>query len=147
MTGEQCFVPCCFGNDKEKASSLPTYSFINFASVHRKTILKFITYSCRHTIDIYSLYVDVCSTVCLISKKIISFTHLLSTPPSKLAFKHSGGDSLLCTSATVTLYLLVDDSNDNRPGTEQNTSFGAQEPEPPRPSRPFIAEKKRNFRW
>lgn len=72
----------------------------------------------------------------------IDFTHLLSTPPSRLAFKHSGGDNLLCTSATVTLYLLVDDNSDNRPGTEQNTSFGAHEPEPPRPSRPFIAENK-----
>lgn len=73
---------------------------------------------------------------------IIKSTYLLSTPPNNDALRHSGGDSLLCTSATVTLYLLVDDRSDSRPGTEQKTSLGAQEPLPPRPSRPFIAEEK-----
>ena len=29
-------------------------------------------------------------------------SHLLRTPPSREAFKHSGGESRLCTSATVT---------------------------------------------
>lgn len=77
--------------------------------------------------------------------KSVTSTNLLKTPPNKDAFKHSGGESLLWTSATVTLYLLVDDSRDRRPGTEQNTSFGAQVPVPPKPSRPFIAERKGNI--
>ncbi len=51
-------------------------------------------------------------------------SYLLRTPPSSEAFKHSGGDSLLCTSATVTLYFEVELKSDNRPGTEQNTSEG-----------------------
>ena len=51
-------------------------------------------------------------------------TYLLKTPPNSDAFKHSGGESLLWTSATVTLYLEVELSNDNRPGTEQKTSPG-----------------------
>jgi len=54
--------------------------------------------------------------------------YLRNTPPRRLAFRHSGGDSRLCTSATVTLYLLVLLSNDNRPGTEQNTSDGCAFP-------------------
>ena len=52
-------------------------------------------------------------------------TYLRSTPPSSDALRHSGGLSRLCTSATVTLYLLVLESSDNRPGTEQNISPGA----------------------
>lgn len=58
----------------------------------------------------------------------IIISYLRKTPPRRLAFKHSGGDSRLCTSATVTLYLLVLLSNDNRPGTEQNTSEGCAFP-------------------
>ena len=50
--------------------------------------------------------------------------YLLKTPPKSEAFKHSGGESLLCTSATVTLYFEVELSNESRPGTEQNTSEG-----------------------
>lgn len=50
--------------------------------------------------------------------------HLLSTPPRSEAFRHSGGDSRLCTSATVTLYLDVELSRDSLPGTEQKTSLG-----------------------
>lgn len=57
-----------------------------------------------------------------------AISYLRRTPPRRLAFKHSGGDSRLCTSATVTLYLLVLLSNDNRPGTEQNTSEGCAFP-------------------
>ena len=51
-------------------------------------------------------------------------THLRNTPPRRDAFKHSGGDSLLCTSATVTLYFDVELSKDNLPGTEQKMSTG-----------------------
>lgn len=58
-----------------------------------------------------------------------SASYLRNTPPRRLAFRHSGGDSRLCTSATVTLYLLVLLSNDNRPGTEQNTSDGCAFPD------------------
>ena len=58
----------------------------------------------------------------------MAVSYLRKTPPRRLAFKHSGGDSRLCTSATVTLYLLVLLSNDNRPGTEQNTSEGCAFP-------------------
>ena len=47
--------------------------------------------------------------------------------------RHSGGDSLLWTSATVTLYLEVELRRDSLPGTEQNTSAGVA-PIPPRPS-------------
>lgn len=50
--------------------------------------------------------------------------YLRKTPPNKDAFKHSGGDSLRCTSATVTLYFDVLDNKLRRPGTEQNTSLG-----------------------
>lgn len=58
------------------------------------------------------------------NRLIIYKSYLRKTPPSKLALRHSGPDSRLCTSATVTLYLLVLLNNDNRPGTEQNTSEG-----------------------
>lgn len=51
--------------------------------------------------------------------------YLLRTPPSSDALRHSGGLSLLCTSATVTLYLLVLDSRDSLPGTVQKMSSGA----------------------
>jgi len=54
----------------------------------------------------------------------VNWTYLLRTPPSNDAFKHSGGDNLLWTSATVTLYLDVELSNDKRPGTEQKISAG-----------------------
>lgn len=50
--------------------------------------------------------------------------YLRSTPPSREALRHSGGESRLCTSATVTLYFDVELSRDSRPGTEQNTSLG-----------------------
>lgn len=50
--------------------------------------------------------------------------YLLRTPPSNEAFKHSGGDNRLWTSATVTLYLDVELRRDNLPGTEQKTSLG-----------------------
>lgn len=60
-------------------------------------------------------------------------THLLSTPPSSEALRHSGGERRLCTSATVTLYFDVELRRDRRPGTEQNTSFGLTTP-PKRPS-------------
>lgn len=62
-----------------------------------------------------------------------SDTHLLSTPPSSEALRHSGGERRLCTSATVTLYLDVELRSDSRPGTEQNTSLGLTTP-PKRPS-------------
>lgn len=54
----------------------------------------------------------------------IFFTDLRKTPPSRDALRHSGGDNLLWTSPTVTLYLDVELSRDRRPGTEQKTSFG-----------------------
>ena len=53
-----------------------------------------------------------------------SSTHLLRTPPSRDALRHSGGASLLWTSATVTLYFDVELSSERRPGTEQKTSAG-----------------------
>ena len=57
-------------------------------------------------------------------EKINSVFYLLKTPPKREAFKHSGGDSLRWTSATVTLYLDVELSNDSLPGTEQKMSTG-----------------------
>lgn len=51
-------------------------------------------------------------------------SYLLSTPPSKEALRHSGGESRLCTSATVTLYFDVELRRESLPGTEQNTSLG-----------------------
>lgn len=56
-------------------------------------------------------------------------THRRRTPPSSDALRHSGGESLRCTSATVTLYLDVELSNDSRPGTEQKTSVGDAMPD------------------
>lgn len=53
---------------------------------------------------------------------------LRSTPPSREALRHSGGDRRLCTSATVTLYLEVELSSERRPGTEQKTSLGFTTP-------------------
>lgn len=50
--------------------------------------------------------------------------YLRSTPPSKEALRHSGGESRLCTSATVTLYFDVELRRESLPGTEQNTSLG-----------------------
>ena len=49
--------------------------------------------------------------------------YLLRSPPSRDAFRHSGGESLLCTSETVTLYFDVELSKESLPGTEQNTSL------------------------
>lgn len=77
----------------------------------------------RETTDIF---ISACE-IYLCAFKSVSY--LRNTPPRRLAFKHSGGDSRLCTSATVTLYLLVLLSNDNRPGTEQNTSDGCAFPD------------------
>ena len=57
--------------------------------------------------------------------KKIQASYLLRTPPRREALRHSGGDSLLWTSATVTLYLDVELSKERRPGTEQKTSVGA----------------------
>lgn len=51
-------------------------------------------------------------------------SYLRRTPPSREALRHSGGESRLCTSATVTLYLDVELSRESLPGTEQNTSLG-----------------------
>lgn len=56
---------------------------------------------------------------------------LRSMPPSREALRHSGGDSLLFTSAMVTLYLEVELSSDRRPGTEQNRSVGFTTHVPP----------------
>ena len=53
-----------------------------------------------------------------------SFAYLLRTPPRSEALRHSGGDSLLWTSATVTLYLDVELSRESLPGTEQKMSAG-----------------------
>lgn len=50
--------------------------------------------------------------------------YLRSTPPSKEALRHSGGESRLCTSATVTLYFDVELRRESLPGTEQKTSLG-----------------------
>ncbi len=47
---------------------------------------------------------------------------LRKMPPSNEAFKHSGGDSLRCTSPTVTLYFELELRSDNLPGTWQKTS-------------------------
>lgn len=50
--------------------------------------------------------------------------YLRRTPPRREALRHSGGESRLCTSPTVTLYLEVELSSERRPGTEQKTSLG-----------------------
>ena len=63
-------------------------------------------------------------------------TYLLRTPPRREAFKHSGGESRLWTSATVTLYLEVEDSRDSLPGTEQKMSVGTDMPPAPNPPTP-----------
>ena len=78
-------------------------------------------------------------------------TYLRKTPPKRDAFKHSGGDNLLCTSATVTLYFDVELSKDSLPGTEQKISTGVVANK--RPSLllgslaliPVRREKKRNY--
>lgn len=56
--------------------------------------------------------------------RVYYFTDLLRTPPSNEAFRHSGCDSRLLISPTVTLYFDVELRRDKRPGTEQNTSEG-----------------------
>ena len=59
-------------------------------------------------------------------KKLLkNFAYLLRTPPRSEAFRHSGGASLRCTSATVTLYFEVELSKESLPGTEQKISVGA----------------------
>lgn len=58
-------------------------------------------------------------------------TDLRSMPPSREALRHSGGDSLLFTSAIVTLYFEVELSSESRPGTEQNRSVGFTTHVPP----------------
>lgn len=54
--------------------------------------------------------------------------HLRSTPPSREALRHSGGERRRCTSATVTLYFEVELRSERRPGTEQKTSLGFTTP-------------------
>lgn len=66
-------------------------------------------------------------------KKRWKFIYLLKTPPNNDAFKHSGGESRLCTSPTVTLYFEVELSRESLPGTEQKTSPG--EPTLPTPEK------------
>ncbi len=68
--------------------------------------------------------------------------YLRSTPPKSEAFRHSGGDNLRCTSATVTLYFDVLDNRLRRPGTEQNTSLGEPMPRLPGSLPLFIAVTK-----
>ena len=65
-------------------------------------------------------------------------SYLLKTPPRSEAFRHSGGDSLLWISATVTLYLDVELSRLSRPGTEQKTSLGLAPP---------VTESKQSKEW
>lgn len=65
---------------------------------------------------------------------------LLSTPPRRDAFRHSGGERRLWTSPTVTLYFEVELSKDKRPGTEQNTSPVLTEIPPRKPSLFIIKE-------
>ena len=60
----------------------------------------------------------------ILTPRLTLLAYRLRTPPSSDAFKHSGGASLLWTSATVTLYFDVELNRDKRPGTEQNTSAG-----------------------
>lgn len=67
---------------------------------------------------------DICTSPYPTPQGALNARHLLSTPPRSEAFRHSGGDSRLCTSATVTLYLDVELSRDSLPGTEQKTSLG-----------------------
>ena len=63
---------------------------------------------------------EICGSI----TSVVVWTYLLSTPPSNEALRHSGGDNLLWTSATVTLYFEVELSKDNLPGTEQKMSTG-----------------------
>lgn len=77
------------------------------------------------------------------SRHIPTFTpasYLLSTPPRRDAFRHSGGERRLWTSPTVTLYFEVELSKDKRPGTEQNTSPVLTEIPPRKPSLFIIKE-------
>lgn len=66
--------------------------------------------------------------------------YLLRTPPRRDALRHSGGESRLWTSPTVTLYLEVELSRDKRPGTEQNTSPVLTDMPPRKPSLFIIRE-------
>ena len=53
-------------------------------------------------------------------------THLRIMPPSREAFRHSGGASLRRTSATLTLYFEFEASRERRPGTLQKRSEGCR---------------------
>lgn len=77
---------------------------------------------------------------------VLSSSYLLRTPPSNEAFRHSGGDKRLWTSAIVTLYLDVLESRLRRPGTAQNTSLGEPEPMLPTSFPLFIPIRNRNER-
>lgn len=85
------------------AHSKPTFSF---CKIH--------TLGCMTMIS-QKIYIEVVQVV---------FIYLRRTPPRSEALRHSGGESRLWTSATVTLYLDVELSRLRRPGTEQNTSVG-----------------------
>ncbi|TNN59193.1 hypothetical protein EYF80_030566 [Liparis tanakae] len=52
-------------------------------------------------------------------------------PPSREALRHSGGDSLLFTSAMVTLYLEVELSSDRRPGRHLDLQLQHRGQRPP----------------
>lgn len=84
--------------------SIPKYNRNQYQKQHITTLL----------VDLFDCIIWLC----------ISMPHLRSTPPSREALRHSGGDRRLWTSATVTLYLEVELSRERRPGTEQNTSVG-----------------------
>lgn len=73
-------------------------------------------------------------------KTSVGAFYLLRTPPRRDALRHSGGESRLCTSPTVTLYFEVELSRDKRPGTEQNTSPVLTDMPPRKPSLFIIRE-------
>lgn len=55
-------------------------------------------------------------------------SYLRRTPPRMEALRHSGGQRRRCTSATVTLYLALEERSERRPGTEQKGSEGGMCP-------------------
>lgn len=75
-------------------------------------------------ISLFSLLVSLAMKSYTREKLRIDHSHLRRTPPSREAFKHSGCESLLRISPTVTLYFEVELRRDSLPGTQQNTSDG-----------------------
>lgn len=70
---------------------------------------------------IYTIWIHMCTYMHMYRYRY-TCANLLKMPPKTDALRHSGWESRLLTSSTVTLYFCVDERRERRPGTRQNMS-------------------------